>query len=125
MSEEWLEVADANRTDPPAMDRRTRAAVITAMALGVPLLREHVSRVLGVDTFSPEGDRRVALAALDIYAHALVTPDLADSARAGVQSLAEQADGQYNSDEPHPTTGRQRTQRSPSAGRATPPGSTD
>jgi TetR/AcrR family transcriptional regulator, regulator of cefoperazone and chloramphenicol sensitivity len=88
MSEEWLEVADSHRSDPPSVDRRTRAAVITAMALGVPLLREHVSRVLGVDTFSPEGDRRVALAALDIYAHELVTPDLAASAREGVEALA-------------------------------------
>jgi AcrR family transcriptional regulator len=109
MSEEWLEVADVHRSDPPSVDRRTRAAVITAMALGVPLLREHVSRVLGVDTFSPEGDRRVALAALDIYAHELVAPDLAASARAGVEATEDQA----VTDEPHPTIGRRPTHRRP------------
>jgi AcrR family transcriptional regulator len=63
------------------VDRRTRAAVATAMSLGVPLLHEQLSRVLGVDTFSPAGDRQVALALLDLYGHALMTRDLAESAR--------------------------------------------
>lgn len=83
-TEQWIALADTNRTDPPLADRRTRAAVLTAMALGVPLLREHLSRVLGVDTFSLEGDRRVALAMLDIYSHALLNPELAATARAGL-----------------------------------------
>jgi AcrR family transcriptional regulator len=80
LTEQWIIRADANRTDPPMQDTRTRAAVINAMAMGVPLMREHLSRVLGVDTFSPEGNRQVALALLDIYSHALVTPDLAATA---------------------------------------------
>jgi len=63
------------------VDLRTRAAVSTAMALGVPLLHEQLSRVLGVDTTSPAGDRQVALALLDLYAHALMTRELAESAR--------------------------------------------
>lgn len=84
VSEQWIAVADERRSDPPVADRRTRAAVFNAMALGVPLLHEQLSRVLGVDTFSREGDRRVALALLDIYSHAIVTPELAASARAGL-----------------------------------------
>jgi TetR/AcrR family transcriptional regulator, regulator of cefoperazone and chloramphenicol sensitivity len=37
-----------------------------------------------VDTFAPEGDRRVALAMLDIHSHAQVSPELAASARAAL-----------------------------------------
>lgn len=62
-------------------DRRTRAAVLTAMSLGVPLLHEQLSRILGVDTLSPAGDRQVALALLDVHAHALMTRELAEAAR--------------------------------------------
>lgn len=82
LTEQWIVRADEKRADPPFIDRRTRAAVFNAMALGVPLLHEHLSRVLGVDTFSPEGDRRVALALLDLHSHALLSPELAASARA-------------------------------------------
>jgi AcrR family transcriptional regulator len=83
-AEQWFAVADENRGDPPFADRRTRAAVLTAMALGVPLLREHLSRVLGVDTFSPAGDRQVALGLLDLYSRALMSPELAATARDGL-----------------------------------------
>jgi hypothetical protein len=51
---------------------------------GHPVLREHISRVACADMFSPEGYRHVALAALDIYPHALLSPELAESARAGL-----------------------------------------
>jgi AcrR family transcriptional regulator len=91
LSEQWIARADENRPDPPFIDRRTRAAVLNAMALGVPLLREHLSRVLGVDTLGPEGDRRVALALLDIYSHALVSPELAASARAALDGLPQES----------------------------------
>jgi len=84
-TEQWLALADEGRTDRPFAQRRTRAAVFTAMALGVPLLHEHLSRVLGVDTFSAEGDREVALALLDIYSHALMSPEMAASARSGLE----------------------------------------
>lgn len=91
LSEQWIARADENRPDPPFIDRRTRAAVINAMALGIPLLHEHLSRVLGVDTLGPEGDRRVALALLDIYSHALVSPELAASARAAFDGLPQES----------------------------------
>jgi len=83
---QWFALADRDRTDPPYADLRTRAAVYTAMALGVPLLREHLSRVLGVDILSPEGDRLVALALLDIYSHPLLSPELAQTARDGLDA---------------------------------------
>lgn len=82
LTEQWVIRADANRTDPPMQDSRTRAAVINAMALGVPLMHDHLTRVLGVDTSLAEGDRKVSLALLDIYSHPLLTPELAATAKA-------------------------------------------
>jgi AcrR family transcriptional regulator len=67
--------------DTHFVDGRVRAAVSVAMSLGVPLMREQLSRVLGVDTFSPEGDQLVALALLDIYAHPMTTLEFAENAR--------------------------------------------
>ncbi|GAB3430103.1 TetR/AcrR family transcriptional regulator [Flindersiella endophytica] len=81
MVEEWLAAADAERADQPAADRRSRATVFTAMALGVPMLYSHVARGLGVDLESPEGDRRLARALLDIYSHPLLAPSDAAAAR--------------------------------------------
>jgi AcrR family transcriptional regulator len=86
LTEQWLELADADRKDEPAVGRRVRAAVLNAMAMGVPLLREHVSRAIGADMFSPEGFRLIALAELDIYSHTLLSPTLADTARAGLDA---------------------------------------
>jgi AcrR family transcriptional regulator len=79
----WLALADEARTDEPVIDRKVRAALLTAMALGIPLLREHVSRALGADMFTPEGDRLVALGLLDIYSHKVIDDDTARSASTG------------------------------------------
>lgn len=90
MTEAWFALADDQRDDPPTVDRRTRAAVFNAMALGVPLMKDHLSRVLAVDILSVEGDRLVASALLDLYSHALLTPQLAATAQA---ALADDARG--------------------------------
>jgi AcrR family transcriptional regulator len=96
MSAAWFELADHERDDPPTVDRRTRAAVFNAMALGVPLMHEHLSRVLGVDIRSVEGDRLVATALLDLYSHPILSPELAATARAGLE------DQLPNNDRAHP-----------------------
>jgi AcrR family transcriptional regulator len=80
-TELWIARADRSRSDPPFTDTRTRAAVLGAMAFGVQLMRDHLSRVLGIDAGSPEGEYRVSLALLDLYSHALLTPDLAATAK--------------------------------------------
>jgi TetR/AcrR family transcriptional regulator, regulator of cefoperazone and chloramphenicol sensitivity len=72
MTEQWLVRSDEARVDTPTIDRRIRAAIVTAMATGFPLLHEHVSRALGTDMFGPEGDRLVGLALVDIYSHKLI-----------------------------------------------------
>ena len=86
MTEQWLARADEHRSDPPTIDRRIRAALVTAMAVGIPLLHDHVSRALGTDMFEPEGDRLVALALLDIYCHNLLDEAAATAARSGFGS---------------------------------------
>ena len=85
MTEDWLVRADASRTDRPAADRRIRAALVTAMKIGIPLLHEHVSRAIGTEMFEPEGDRLIALALLDIYSHALIDHTTATSAATGYE----------------------------------------
>ena len=83
ITERWLARADRNRPDEPVVDRTIRAALLTAMALGIPLLRHQVSRTLGTDMFSPEGDRLVALGLLDIYSHTVIDDHTARSASTG------------------------------------------
>jgi len=85
MTEQWLARSDEHRTDPPAIDRRIRAALVTAMKVGIPLLHDHVSRVIGADMFEPEGDRIVGLALLDVYAHPLLDEGAAIAAQVGFE----------------------------------------
>lgn len=84
LTEEWLARADEARPDPPAVDRRIRAALISAMAAGIPLLHEHLSRAIGTDIFEPEGDRLLTLGLLDIYSHKLINEETASAAEAGL-----------------------------------------
>lgn len=82
LTELWLARADESRPDPPAVDRRIRAGLVTAMAAGIPLLHEHLSRTMGTDLFGPEGDRLLALGLLDIYSHTIISADTAAAAEA-------------------------------------------
>ncbi len=83
MTEQWLVRADEGRSDPPTINRRIRAALVTAMKVGVPLLHDHVSRALGADMFEPEGERIIALALLDIYSHRLLDEQAVAAAKVG------------------------------------------
>jgi AcrR family transcriptional regulator len=83
MGEQWLARADKDREDAPSADRRTRAALMTAMALGIPAFHEHLSRVLDIDVLSPEGDRRIAVAILDLYSHSMISSEFAAAAKEG------------------------------------------
>ncbi len=61
-----------------------RAALLAAMATTIPLFHEHLSRALGVDIFTPEGDRLVSQAVIDIFARQL-NDDEPVSASGGVR----------------------------------------
>jgi AcrR family transcriptional regulator len=82
--EEWLAYLDRSRPDEPVADRRLRAALMTAMTLGIPLLHHHITRTTGLDVFSDDGDYALAQAMIDIYSQSLMTQDQAADARAGL-----------------------------------------
>jgi TetR/AcrR family transcriptional regulator, regulator of cefoperazone and chloramphenicol sensitivity len=83
IGERSLMLADEQRQDPPVVDRRTRATLMVAMALGVPAFNQHVSRVIGVDILSTGGLRQIAVALLDIHSHPVISPELAATLREG------------------------------------------
>jgi hypothetical protein len=83
LTEGWIALADEAQPDePPFSDRRTRAAALTAMALGVQVLHDHVSRAIGVDILSEDGERQLTDGMLDLYSRALVSREFAEAARA-------------------------------------------
>lgn len=68
------EQALAARPASRGTDLRARAAVLTAMKLGITVLHEHVSRALGADALAPGTWPRVTGALLDV-----VSPDLVET----------------------------------------------
>jgi hypothetical protein len=84
LNEDWVAAADRSRPGPPDVDLRTRAAVGTAMALAITVLHQHVSRVVGIDVLSPEGDLLLAHALIDIYSHPMLSQQDAATARAAL-----------------------------------------
>lgn len=87
--QQWIADADTLRDDPPDVDVKTRAAVHAAMALSVTLLHEHLSRALGVDVHSAEGDRMLARALIDIRSHPLLSPEAAAAAKAALDGASD------------------------------------
>jgi TetR/AcrR family transcriptional regulator, regulator of cefoperazone and chloramphenicol sensitivity len=86
MTERLLARIDQRRPDPPTADLRTRAAVTVAMALGIPAFQAHISRSIGSDILSPEGDRRVIKAVLDIQSHPTIDLDTARTLGQGLDN---------------------------------------
>jgi TetR/AcrR family transcriptional regulator, regulator of cefoperazone and chloramphenicol sensitivity len=85
MTEQFLRQNDREQADPPATDQTTRAALMVAMGLGIPAFRAHVARNTGADLYSPDGDRQIARAMLDIYSHPVLSPDSARALRQGLE----------------------------------------
>jgi hypothetical protein len=90
-TQQWLELTDKNRPGNPYADSRTRAAVIVAMKMALPMLHEQLTQVLGFDTMSPEGETRVALAGVDIFTTPIVEPAVG---KAISDALLQQSNGQ-------------------------------
>ncbi|WP_211301080.1 TetR/AcrR family transcriptional regulator [Murinocardiopsis flavida] len=81
-------------TEPPAPGvLRARAAVLTAMHLGVVAFGGHLSRALDVDTLSAEGLPVVGAALLDLLDPAVTGPGLDDLARQGLTTHRAAGDG--------------------------------
>ncbi|MER7130346.1 TetR/AcrR family transcriptional regulator [Streptosporangium saharense] len=70
-------------------DHRARAAVLTAMKLGIAVLHEHVSRALGADVYSTPGTVRVGKAQLDLIRPEFLGRELFEQAKTGLGRLEE------------------------------------
>jgi AcrR family transcriptional regulator len=68
-------------------DLRAVAAVLTAENLGIIVLHEHLSRVLGEDIFTRAGYPRVALAAYEIHSQPMLRPSFLEAAQRGMQGF--------------------------------------
>ncbi|MBN9744437.1 TetR/AcrR family transcriptional regulator [Amycolatopsis sp. A1MSW2902] len=75
-----LVAADRQRTDPPTVEPKIRAAIGTAMALSITVLHQHISRAAGIDILSPAGDNMLARALIDIYSHPQLSLEEAQAA---------------------------------------------
>jgi AcrR family transcriptional regulator len=90
LGEAWIRAFDARREDEPDTDPRVRAAVVSAWGLALPMMLEHLSRVIGVDLTTPEGDALLARALLELYSQPLMSPEEAAAARAGLKGLSDE-----------------------------------
>lgn len=82
--EQWLAYLDGLREEPPVADRRLRASLFSAMAMGIPLLHGHISRATGLDPFSDEGDQALAHAMIDIYSQPFMSSEQVAAARSAL-----------------------------------------
>ncbi|MEV6349971.1 helix-turn-helix domain-containing protein [Actinoplanes sp. NPDC051851] len=71
----WLEKSGIKSEDP-----RTFLAVIAAMKMGLFLMRDQLSEILGEDLSTEAGYVRMARASIEIFSQPLLTPEQADQA---------------------------------------------
>jgi AcrR family transcriptional regulator len=86
--ERWLAGQPIESRDP-----RTYAAVLTAMLLGVFLMTDQLSRLLGVDVRTPEGNARMNRGFVEIFSHPLLDPDQAAQMHAAMDRVLAQHGG--------------------------------
>jgi AcrR family transcriptional regulator len=83
LGEDWLHRYHADEvTDPHGY-----AAVLVAMQSGLLMMHSQLSRWLGADIFTAEGHLRLTAALIDFYSRPLLSPELAEQARATVAHL--------------------------------------
>ena len=85
MTEQTLRQNDQQQPDQPIADTRTRAALMVAMGLGIPVFRAQIARSTGADLYSPDGDRQIARAMLDIYSRPILSRDSARTLQQGFE----------------------------------------
>ncbi|MFI6326186.1 TetR/AcrR family transcriptional regulator [Nonomuraea sp. NPDC050556] len=84
LSEQWIAEADKGRADPPDVSAKVRATISSAMSLSIVVLHQQISRSLGLDILSPEGDELLGRALIDIYSHQLMSAEDAAAARSAL-----------------------------------------
>jgi Transcriptional regulator len=87
LGEQWLTDHKIESTD-----LRAHSAVLVAMQMGVFMLREQVSRALGVDVSTPAGHARMTRGFVDVFAHPLLSPEQVAQAHAAMDRVQEQTD---------------------------------
>jgi AcrR family transcriptional regulator len=93
LGEDWLTRHHAGQIADP----HGYAAVLVAMQSGLLMMHSQLSRWLGADIFTAEGHLRLSAAMIDFYSQPLLSPELAEQARATVRHLQArqpEADGQ-------------------------------
>ena len=83
LGEEWLTRYHADQVSDP----HAYSAVLVAMQSGLLMMHSQLSRWLGADIFTAEGHLRLTAAMIDFYSQPLLSPELADQARATVAHL--------------------------------------
>jgi TetR/AcrR family transcriptional regulator, regulator of cefoperazone and chloramphenicol sensitivity len=86
LGEQWL----ARHNPDVSADPRAYSAVLVAMQTGLLVLHEQLSRALGADILSREGNIRMSKAIVDFYSHALLSPEQAAQAHAAYDRLQAQ-----------------------------------
>ena len=92
LGEAWLDQQHPGQIPDP----RGYSAVLVAMQSGLFMMHGQLSRWLGADIFTAEGHLRLTAAMIDFYSQPLLSPELAEQARATVRQLQGQ----------HPATAR-------------------
>ena len=82
--EQWLAT-----TDLETSDRRAFVAVLGAMKLGMFLMRDQLSSVLGEDAGAVPGYRRMLHASVEIFSQPLLTPEQTDQALKALERFGE------------------------------------
>jgi len=82
-TEEWISKNSPDVTD----DYRGYATVLVGMQSGMLAMHDHVSRALGVDIFTTDGNLRMAGALTDFYSHPLLDLEYVAKAREAMASL--------------------------------------
>ena len=83
LGEAWLDQHHPGQIPDP----RGYSAVLVAMQSGLFMMHSQLSRWLGADIFTPEGHLRLTTALIDFYSQPLLSPALAEQARAAVRDL--------------------------------------
>jgi AcrR family transcriptional regulator len=86
MGEQWIADQGFESRDPRAF-----ATVLVAMKMGVFLLRDQVSRSLGVDIGTPAGHARVNRGFIEAFAAPLISPEQAAQLHAAIDQMQAQA----------------------------------
>ena len=93
MFDEMVELGEAWLTahNPGQMaDPRGYSAVLVAMQTGMLMMHGQLSRWLGADIFTSAGHLRLTEALIDFFSQPLLSPELAEGARAAVAHLRAQ-----------------------------------